>query len=318
MRKILLCISLSLCLYSCSAQPLETVNINEADVENIVKILSADDMRGRNSLVSADINKAANFIAYEFEKAGLKYFDKLNYYIQNFNYSKGSKVYPLFNVLGILPGKSLKDEYVVFSAHYDHIGILKTVDRDSIANGADDNASGVTAIIELAKYFAKKNDNERTLIFVAFTAEELGGYGSQYFSKKINPDKVKAMFNIEMIGKESKFGKNNAFITGYERSDFGKILQQNLKNTGFKFYPDPYPEQNLFYRSDNATLARLGVPAHTISSDQIDKDPYYHTVNDEFKTLDIKNITQIIKAIALSSRSIISGEDTPDRVSGVK
>lgn len=318
MRKTILSVSLSFCLYSCSAQPLDTVKINEEHVETIVKTLSADDMRGRNSLVSDDINKAANFIAYEFEKAGLEYFDNLNYYIQNFNYNKGKKVYPLFNVIGVLPGKSLKDEYVVFSAHYDHIGVIKGIDQDSIANGADDNASGVTAIIELAKYFAKKNDNERTLIFVAFTAEELGGYGSQFFSRQINPDRVKAMFNIEMIGKESKFGKNNAFITGYERSDFGKILQRNLKDTEFKFYPDPYPEQNLFYRSDNATLARLGVPAHTISSDQIDKDPYYHTINDEFETLDIKNITQIIKAIALSSRSIISGEDTPSRVSGVK
>jgi Zn-dependent M28 family amino/carboxypeptidase len=123
------------------------------------------------------------------------------------------------------------------------------------------------------------------------------------------------MFNIEMIGKPSKFGKNNAFITGYERSDFGKILQKNLKGTGFKFYPDPYPNQNLFFRSDNATLAKLGVPAHTISSDKIDKDKLYHSVDDEFETVDVKNITEIIKAIAISSGSIISGEDTPSKVS---
>ncbi|MBU0696818.1 MAG: M20/M25/M40 family metallo-hydrolase, partial [Bacteroidetes bacterium] len=225
---------------------------------------------------------------------------------------------PLFNVVGVLPGKSKPNEYVVFSGHYDHLGIIKAVNQDSIANGADDDASGTTAVIELAKYFAQKKDNERTIIFVAFTAEEIGGYGSQYFSKQLNPDEVVAMFNIEMIGKESKFGKNNAFITGYERSDFGKILQKNLEGTDFKFYPDPYPKQNLFFRSDNATLARLGVPAHTISSDQIDTDKLYHSVDDEFETMDIGNITEIIKAIAMSATSIVEGKATPSRVTGVE
>ncbi|MFM6953815.1 MAG: M20/M25/M40 family metallo-hydrolase [Sphingobacteriaceae bacterium] len=221
---------------------------------------------------------------------------------------------PLCNVAGMIPGKSKAKEYVVFSGHYDHLGIVKAVEGDSIANGADDDASGTTAVIALAKYYKKLNNNERTLIFVAFTAEEVGGFGSRYFSSKLNPDEVVAMFNIEMIGKESKFGKNNAFITGYERSDFGEILQRNLVGTDFKFYPDPYPSQNLFYRSDNATLAALGVPAHTISTDQIDIDKFYHTVNDEVETLDVSNITATIKAIALSSRSIVSGKDTPKRI----
>ncbi len=221
---------------------------------------------------------------------------------------------PIFNVAGMLPGKSKPDEYVVFSGHYDHLGILRGMEGDSIANGADDDASGTTAVISLAKYYKKLNDNERTLIFVAFTAEEIGGFGSQYFSKQLDPEKTVAMFNIEMIGKTSKFGENTAFITGYERSDFGEILQRNLDGTAFKFYPDPYPAQNLFYRSDNATLARLGVPAHTISTDQIDTDKLYHSVKDEFSSLDVTNITATIRAIALSSRSIIAGKDTPKRI----
>lgn len=225
---------------------------------------------------------------------------------------------PLFNVVGVLPGKSKPNEYVIFSGHYDHLGIIKPVNQDSIANGADDDASGTTAVIELAKYFAQKKDNQRTLIFVAFTAEEIGEYGSQYFATQVNPADVVAMFNIEMIGKDSKFGKNNAFITGYERSDFGKILQKNLEGSDFKFYPDPYPKQNLFYRSDNASLARVGVPAHTISSDQIDSDKLYHSVDDEFETMDISNITEIIKAIAISSTSIVEGKDKPTRVTGVQ
>lgn len=221
---------------------------------------------------------------------------------------------PLFNVAAILPGKSKASELVIFSGHYDHLGIIDAVEGDSIANGADDDASGVTAVISLAKYYKKLGNNERTLIFVAFTAEEVGGKGSVYFSKQLNPDDVVAMFNIEMIGKESKFGKNSAFITGFDKSDFGPILQKNLTGTAFTFHPDPYPDQQLFYRSDNATLAALGVPAHTISTDQIDIDKFYHTVNDELSTLDAANITSTIKAIALSSRSIVQGLDTPKRI----
>ncbi|GAO41726.1 M20/M25/M40 family metallo-hydrolase [Flavihumibacter petaseus] len=220
----------------------------------------------------------------------------------------------LSNVVGILPGKSKKDEFVIFSGHYDHLGIGKPLNGDSIYNGANDDAAGTTAVVMLAKYFKALNNNERTIIFAAFTAEETGGFGSRYFSMQFEPAKVKAMFNIEMIGTESKWGTNSAYITGYEKSDMGKILEKNLQGSVFKFFPDPYPDQQLFYRSDNATLARLGVPAHTISTSKMDSEKFYHTADDEFETLDMKNMTEIIKAIALSSTSIVAGTDTPSRV----
>jgi len=221
----------------------------------------------------------------------------------------------LRNVVAVLPGRSKKDEFVVFSGHYDHLGIGKpNKDQDSIYNGANDDAAGTTAVLMLSKYFSQLKNNERTLIFVAFTAEEIGGFGSRYFSKQLNADKVMAMFNIEMIGTESKWGTNSAYITGYEKSDFGKILQGNLAGSNFHFEPDPYPKQNLFYRSDNATLAELGVPAHTISTSKMDSEKYYHTQEDEIETLDMNNMAEIIKAIAISSTTIISGKDTPTRV----
>ncbi|MBD0278559.1 MAG: M20/M25/M40 family metallo-hydrolase [Flavisolibacter sp.] len=220
----------------------------------------------------------------------------------------------LANVVGMLPGNSKKNEYVIFSAHYDHLGIGRPVNGDSIYNGANDDAAGTTAVIMLANYFKKQGGNERTLVFAAFTAEEMGGFGSQYFSQQYDPDQVIAMFNIEMIGTESKWGRNAAYITGYDRTDMGKILQRNLEGSSFTFHPDPYPEQQLFYRSDNATLARLGVPAHTISTAKMDAEKYYHTVDDEVETLDMQNMAQIIQAIAVSSKSIISGRDTPSRV----
>ena len=221
----------------------------------------------------------------------------------------------LTNLVGILPGRSKKDELVIFSAHYDHLGIGKpNSSGDSIYNGANDDASGSTAVMTLAKYFSKKNDNERTLVFSCFTAEEVGEFGSQYFSKQFDPLKVVAMFNIEMIGTESKWGTHSAYITGYERTDMGKILEKNLQGSPFHFYPDPYPDQNLFYRSDNASLARQGVPAHTISTSKMDSEKYYHTLGDEIGTLNMQNMTEIIKAIAISASSIIAGTDTPSRV----
>jgi hypothetical protein len=219
------------------------------------------------------------------------------------------------NVVGMIPGKSKPDEYVVFSGHYDHIGVGKADDKgDSIYNGANDDASGTTAVMMLAKHFAGEATNERTLVFAAFTAEEVGGFGSQYFSKQLDPAKVMAMFNIEMIGTDSKWGTNSAYITGYEKSNMGEILQKNLQGSPFQFHPDPYPQQQLFYRSDNATLARLGVPAHTISTSKMDSEPHYHRPSDERSTLDTKNMTEIIKAIAISSKSIATGTDTPSRV----
>ena len=210
--------------------------------------------------------------------------------------------------------KVKKRKIVIISAHYDHLGIrAKEGVLDSIYNGANDDASGVTGILALAEHF-KKVGNERTLVFAAFTAEEMGLVGSRHFGKGIEASKFVAGINLEMIGKTPSFGPNTAWLTGFERSDFGKIIQKNLVGTGYQLYPDPYKKFNLFFRSDNASLARLGVPSHTFSTSPIDTDKDYHQVSDEAETLDIAVITQTIQAVAVGTKSIISGEDTPTRV----
>ncbi len=396
---------------------------------HILKTLSADEMRGRHAF-TPDIEKAADFIAGEFKRAGLQALSNQNDYRQKFNiysitideanfnfrnatvkpdqffvladnnsiewtsdkdaaiielgkdadfraefgkirnmdgevlvfadpshkdifiryqrfFSRASRTFPneqngnkvfvlankppnknfkisisknvetieMANVAGMIKGNRT-DEYVLFSAHYDHIGIrpVQEAGTDSIANGANDNASGTTAVIELARYFKSLDKPERTLVFVAFTAEESGGYGSQYFSRQFDPEKIMAMFNIEMIGKPAVEGPNTAWITGFDKSTFGELLQKSAEGTIYEFYPDPYPTQNLFYRSDNATLARLGVPAHTISTTPIDVDPDYHQVSDEFETIDVAHLTNTIKAISKAAVGIVSGKDTPTRV----
>lgn len=304
MRKIALLFLLSCFAVQAQKKPI----IQKSEIVRIETELASDKMEGRK-IFSSGIDSASTFIEKEFTKIGLQYYGDLKSFRQEFK-AKGKAAN---NVIGMLPGKSKPNEYVVFSAHYDHLG-MESYGDDKIYNGANDDASGTTAVIALAKYFKELNNNERTIIFVAFTGEEIGGYGSKYFSKNINPDEVVAMFNIEMIGTESKWNKNSAYITGFEKSDFGTILQKNLKGSNFNFYQDPYTEENLFYRSDNATLATLGVPAHTISTSKMDSEQNYHQLSDEVSTLDLDNMTEIIKAIAISSESIICGKDTPTRV----
>jgi Zn-dependent M28 family amino/carboxypeptidase len=307
MRVIIIIFFISI-LSGCAVRKPENL-IVKSDVSRVVQVLSSDAMEGRASF-SPGIARAADFISAEFKAAGLSFFENESYH-QFFKSKDGRE---LFNVVGVLKGKSKPEEFVIFSAHYDHLGIVKPIGLDSIANGADDDASGVAAVIALAKAYSKLNNNERTLIFVAFTAEEIGGFGSKYFSTRIDPEAIKAMINFEMIGKDSKFGPNSVFITGFERSDLGKLMQERVKGTDFDFYPDPYPEQRLFFRSDNATLARLGVPAHSFSTVQIPTDSYYHTVKDEFETLDVDNIVSTINAIFIGASGLVDGSETPSRI----
>jgi hypothetical protein len=223
-----------------------------------------------------------------------------------------------YNIAGVIEGKKSPDEYVIFSAHYDHLGYGRAVNGDSLYNGANDDASGTTAVLMLAKYFAANKRPDRSIVFVAFSGEELGLLGSKSFAPHIDIDAVKAMFNIEMIGTHSKWGKNAAYITGYDMSDLGKIMEKNLQGSGFTFYPDPYTQYKLFYRSDNASLAEKGVPAHTISTSTMDQEPHYHKPSDEIGTLDMANMTEIIKSIAIAAKSVIDGKDTPSRIPPVK
>jgi len=223
----------------------------------------------------------------------------------------------LTNVVAVLAGKTKPEEVILYSSHYDHLGDNGKVD-DKIFNGADDNASGTSAVINIAQYYANKGDNARTLIFAAFTAEEIGGFGSKYFSEQLDPTTITAMINIEMIGKPSKFGAGAVWMTGMERSNLGQLLNENLKEHSIKIHQDPYPEQGLFYRSDNATLARLGVPAHSFSSTELDKDQHYHKVSDDLASLDLNSMFKVIQSLAFATQGLVDGSITPTRIDSAK
>ena len=335
MKKIVSFLIVLMFLFSCAVltkdsddesvkENINTVSMSKNNTNNIVidsnmvrkhlYTLAADNMEGRQS-GTPGIEKAAVYIEGEFKKIGLSTFGDLESYRQTFTFKNRKSKDDIIssNIIGVLEGKSKKDEYVIISAHYDHLGMKKSGEGDLIYNGANDDASGVTGVLALAAYF-KKVGHERTIVFAAFTAEEMGLIGSTYFGKEIDAAKFVAGINLEMIGKTPSFGANTAWLTGFERSDFGKIIQKNLKGSGYQLFPDPYKNFNLFFRSDNASLARLGVPSHTFSTTPIDKDPDYHQVSDEAETLNITVITQTIQAVAIGTESIINGEDTPTRV----
>ena len=307
-------LNLIFCVFVCSFLNSQTINQNS--VKKHLYTLANDSMQGRKA-GSPGIEKAAKYIEQQFFEIGLKPFNNSSFR-QTFKHintrSEKEEELTLFNVIGFLEGTSLKEEIVVISAHYDHLGKKNTGEGDLIFNGANDNATGVTAMIMLADYFKKAKINKRSIVFIAFTAEEMGLVGSNHFGKTISAESITAGVNIEMIGKESPFGPKTAWLTGFERSDFGKIIQKNLFYSEYKLYPDPYKNYRLFFRSDNASLARLGVPAHTFSTSPMDKDLDYHKVSDEVETLNVMTITDTIKAIATGIESIISGEDTPRRL----
>jgi len=309
---------LSVKLYGQSA---EDFPVEEA--KRILSFLASDSLKGRGN-GTMELHKAAYFIEKEFKKDSLHHFPGFNSYLQPFSLLPlsereqhvdtsgrflSSKI--MFNVVGLLPGNKFPEQVIVFSAHYDHVGTASS-GSDYIFNGANDNASGTTALLMLAHYYAQQKNNARTLVFCAFAGEELGLEGSNVFVNMINSKNVVAGINIEMIGSTSLSGKNAFFITGESLSNLGQILRKNLKGTPFRVVRK-YDEKMLFQRSDNYSFAAEGIPAHTIMCSD-DDDPCYHKVCDEVRRIDMANMVKVIRAIALASRTLVDGTDNPTRI----
>jgi Peptidase family M28 len=227
----------------------------------------------------------------------------------NFSGNKNLLSSVLYNVVGMLPGKTKPNEAIIFSAHYDHID--EGIDGNTgVFNGANDDASGTTAVLALAKYFATRKDNERTIIFCLFAGEELGMLGSKAFVEMIEPENIKAVINIEMIGITNATGKNAFMLTGPANSNLMKILSANLGKGKFKITGLYNDSQRLFYRSDNYSFFQRGIVAHTIMCSD-DDDPCYHRQCDDVERIDIANMTRVIQAIAKSASTLINGTETP-------
>ncbi len=323
------------------ARPAYTDKFDAATVAKQISILAADSMEGRRT-ASRGGERAARWIESQFKAAGLQPAGDSGGFQQRiplqmmtppttmpgsgapapapaqprlgavaswaqWDSLPAANRLTATNVVGVLAGSdpALRDEVVLVTAHYDHIGIGRAVDGDSINNGADDDASGVIAVIEMAKALRSGPRPKRTIVFMAITGEEVGGFGTRwYIAHPVRPlDKTVVDLNVEMIAHADSLagGAGKAWLTGYERSTLGDLLADN----GIPLVADPRPGQNFFNRSDNAAFARIGIPAHSLSSYNL-VTPYHHP-KDEASTIDAAHMTQVIGATARALRLLADG-----------
>ncbi|MEP7143958.1 MAG: M20/M25/M40 family metallo-hydrolase [Ferruginibacter sp.] len=281
--------------------------VQKRSLQETIFFLSGDSLKGRlTGTEGADI--AATFIAAKFDTAGLKPVPGNEGYFDTFIGDYGRKKIPAKNVVGVLPGKFMNDTVVIFSAHYDHIGQKNDLPfnkeynyQDDIFNGANDNATGVAALLELVKYYKAQNSNRYLLLFVAFSGEEMGMLGSAHLVEKMNKVVVKTMINLEMLGRPVT---ENCFIVSFNNNTMRNILNRYLKkyqDTRQKsfFKNDPYPDEDLSHRSDHYPFARKIKNAFTIMGSS-PEDIYYHSVDDEYETIDFDFLLRATKNIALA------------------
>ena len=223
-----------------------------------------------------------------------------------------------WNVVGVLRGSDAKlsQEAVILSAHMDHIGVGTGQAGDQIYNGADDDASGVVAVLELARALAGTGARpKRTIYFALFGSEEKGGHGSQHFinNPPVALDKIIANLQFEMIGRpDAKVAADTLWLTGYERSNLGAELARQ----GARLVADPHPDQNFFQRSDNYALARRGVVAHTVSSFGL--HPEYHQPTDDIAHIDFPHMTRAINSMVAPVIWLVNSNFTPAWAEGKK
>jgi len=215
-----------------------------------------------------------------------------------------------WNTLGILRGSdpSLQHAAILFSAHLDHLGIGTPVNEDNIYNGADDDASGTTAVLEIARMLGRGGRPRRTVIFALFGSEEMGELGATYFSQHppLPLKQIAANLEIEMIGRPDPAVKDDTlWLTGWERSNLGPSLAAH----GAQLVADPHPDENFFTRSDNFVLAKKGVVAQTISSYGLHAD--YHQPSDDLAHLNFKHMDGAIESLITPIEWLVNSSFQP-------
>lgn len=213
-----------------------------------------------------------------------------------------------FNAIGYLEGTDPKAGTLLLSAHLDHLGVGRPVNGDSIYNGANDDAAGTTAVLELAHALAAGPRPRRSILFVCYGSEELGELGSTYFGQHppVPLSDLVANLEFEMIGNQDpKMPPGVLLLTGWDRSNLGPALKQH----GALLGPDPYPEQHFFERSDNYALALKGVIAQTAGG--WGTPPTYHQPSDDMAHLDIPFMTRAIQSLIEPVRWLATSDFRP-------
>lgn len=294
MKKILgLCVFAV--LLSCGGQKKIIKATDSVKLENVkesLEYLASDELEGRNTGTKG-IEKAAVYIENVFKK------NNIQPYFKTYRDSFNIKDIVGYNVVGYIEGNdpNLKNEFVILGAHYDHIGKGKEVNGDSIANGANDDASGTVAVLEWAKHFSKTKTNKRSILFTLYAAEEMGLKGSGHLAERLKAEGLDlyTMINLEMIGVPRAENEIMAYISGYEKSNMAEKLNAYAGSEIIGFFPKA-KEFQLFMRSDNYPFYKaFKVPAHAISTFDFTNFDYYHHVDDEADKMDFEHMTNFIK-----------------------
>lgn len=296
MKKLLFFLFLALA-FSCKplVQPTtKDLKITGDSLKKDLTYLASDELQGRNT-GTRGIEKAAQYIENQFKKNHVKP------YFKTYRDSFKVKERIGYNIIGFVEGNDpiLKDEVVILGAHYDHIGFGKKVENDSIANGANDDASGTCAVMAMADYFAKKKNNKRSIMFVLFSGEEMGLLGSKHVAEKLKSNGLNlyTMVEFEMIGVPMVDKDYQAYITGFDLSNMAGKINAYTNSNVVGLLPKA-KEYQLFYRSDNYSFHKaFNKPCQTISTFDFTNYNYYHHVKDEANQMDYEFMANLINKL---------------------
>ena len=293
--------------------------INRSSAEATINFLASDELQGREAGFHGS-RVTSEYIVSLLQWMGVSpladsYFQPFDAYRKERQKKGRLEVHPdsiaklkqevhqkltMRNVLGMIPGKNTK-EYVIVGAHFDHLGIDPVLDGDQIYNGADDNASGVSAVLQIAKAFlASGQQPERNVIFAFWDGEEKGLLGSKYFVQTCPfLSQIKGYLNFDMIGRNNKPQQPKQVVYFYTAAHpgFGDWLKEDIRKYGLQLEPDYRAWENPIGGSDNGSFAKVGIPIiwyHT------DGHPDYHQPSDHADRLNWDKVVEITKASFLN------------------
>jgi len=267
-----------------------------------LNFLASDDALGRKPGTPA-YDLVAAFIEEKFEAHGIRP------YASTYRIPVES-VKDAYNLVGVIPSANPSDEFVVLGAHLDHIGLDSKSELDSIFNGANDNASGSTAVIQIAQYLSKKKINKNVLVCL-FSAEEMGLVGSKELAEDLQDLNITSMINFEMIGVPLTAKPQKAYLTGYEKSDMAQLINE-MFGSELIIQLAIEKRMGLFMRSDNFPFfLKHNIPAHTISTFDFNNYDYYHHLDDESSNLDATHMAKLIEKCATAIEKLLNHDETP-------
>ena len=293
--------------------------INRSSAEATINFLASDELQGREAGFHGS-RVTSEYIVSLLQWMGVSpladsYFQPFDAYRKERQKKGRLEVHPdsiaklkqevhqkltMRNVLGMIPGKNTK-EYVIVGAHFDHLGIDPVLDGDQIYNGADDNASGVSAVLQIARAFlASGQQPERNVIFAFWDGEEKGLLGSKYFVQTCPfLSQIKGYLNFDMIGRNNKPQQPKQVVYFYTAAHpvFGDWLKEDIRKYGLQLEPDYRAWENPIGGSDNGSFAKVDIPIiwyHT------DGHPDYHQPSDHADRLNWDKVVEITKASFLN------------------